>query len=342
MSSSICEEPGFEHGIEALDALVGRSGEIVLCAHTNPDGDAVGSVLAMAALIERRWPEAHVVRMLADRGPVPAAYRFLPGSGSYVEAASYEGTPDLFVCVDLPSADRRLADARPVAERAKALAVVDHHPTDDASGEVRISRPDAAATGVIVYEAARHVGIELTPDVAQCLLCAIVTDTGRFQYQNTDGEAFQVASQLVDAGASPSEISLHVYQSFRIEYLHLEALVMGRIKTCLDGRIAYSHASYEDIRDAGVSPDECDGLIDVVRTVEGTDVALFVKEVEPGKVRGNLRAKGDQDVSEAARQLGGGGHKAAAGFTFDGTPEEAISKMLPLLERMLEGTEASA
>lgn len=321
---------------DELARLVEGARSVAICAHTNPDGDALGSALALAEIVRRRWPGRDVTCLLADPDPVPRLYRFLPGADSFVHAADYEGDPDLFVMVDLPHPSR-LNEARPVAERARHLAVIDHHPASEPVGEVAVVRPEVAAAGVIVAELALHLGLELDEDLSQCLLCAIVTDTGRFQYQNADPEAFEVASVLVDAGADPSEISLHVYESFRLEYLHLQSVVMGRVITFCDGRIAYSYATRADLERTGARPDECDGLIDIVRSVEGSEVALFLKETSDGLVRGNLRSKADWDVSSVARELGGGGHRAAAGFTAEGGIDEVLAQALPLLRRLLEG-----
>ena len=230
----------------------------------------------------------------------------------------------------------RLNLAQDVCRRAKRVAVLDHHPCDVPMGDAGVVRPGAAAAGVIVAEFALFLQEEITPHIAQDLLCAIVTDTGRFQYQNADGEAFAVASLLVDSGASPSEISLNVYQSFRLPFLHLKSLVMGRITTFEQGRIAYSYATQNDLERTGADLDESDGLIDVVRSVEGSEIALFLKKVPNGKVRGNLRSKGALDVSAVARLMGGGGHRAAAGFTFDGDIDEALAAVLPPLRNLLK------
>ena len=165
---------------------------------------------------------------------------------------------------------------------------------------------------------------------------AIATDTGRFQYQNADPESFSVASLLVDCGASPSELSLNVYQNFSLSFLHLEALVMGRITSFAGGKITYSYATSADLERTGASLDECDGLVDVVRSVSGSEVALFLKEVPGGKVRGNIRSKTDKDVSQIAKRLGGGGHKAAAGFSFEGDIDQALAAVLPPLRALFE------
>ena len=193
----------------------------------------------------------------------------------------------------------------------------------------------AAATAVLVYELLDAAGWPCTPDIASCLLTGLMTDTGRFQYQNANPSAFACASRLVDAGAQPARIALEVYQSQRIEYLHLESIVMSRIETHACGRVAYSYAFASDLVECGVKPAECDGLVDIVRQVDGSELCLFLRESEPGVVRGNLRSKGKLDISGIAVELGGGGHAAAAGFTFHGTVAEAAETVLPKLEALL-------
>lgn len=315
--------------------LIEQATTICVCAHTNPDGDALGSGLALTQLISQNWEGKQVTNLLADDdGDVPRLYRFLPGSDSLVHACDYTEDPDLFIVVDLSVASR-LNNAQSVLARAKHVVIMDHHPTDNPFGEVSIIRPGAAAAGVIIAEFALFLGAELTPDIANCLFCAIVTDTGRFQYQNADSEAFECASMLVDAGANPSLISLNIYQSFRLNYLHLESVVMGRIVTFERGRIAYSYSTLSDLERTGTKPDECDGLIDVVRSVEGSEVALFLKEVPDGTVRGNLRSKGEYDISGVAAAMGGGGHKAAAGFTSTEGIDATLAAVLPMLVEVI-------
>ena len=329
ISKELCEQ------FDAVSALVEDANRIALCAHTNPDGDAVGSVLGLATILQIRWPGKDVQCLLADPTPIPRVYEFLAGSDSFLHVDEYEGDPDLFICVDMPSPDR-LNEVEPIMRRSGRVAVMDHHPRrGEDFADVHIGRPDSAAAGVVVAEYGIHLGIEFTPALAQSLFCAIVTDTGRFQFQNTDGEVLEVASLLVDAGATPSVISLEVYQSDRLEYVHLEAIVMGRITTFCDGRIAYSYATMDDLRATGVSYDECDGLVDLVRSVAGVEVVLLLKESPEGLIRGNLRAKGDQDVSVVAQAFGGGGHRAASGFTCEGPIRDVFERAMPLLEAAL-------
>ncbi len=324
---------------DAIAYLIGEAQTIAICAHTNPDGDALGSQLALKLLIESRWPRKRVTCLLADDDPCPRIYAFLAGADQLVAASAYEGNPDLFISVDLSLASR-LNRGEEVMRRSRTVAIIDHHPCDHPYGDAALIRSSAAAAGVIVAEFAQHLGIPITPEVAQCLFCAIATDTGRFQYQNADAEAFQVASMLVAAGASPSDVSLNVYQSFRLQFLHLKSVVMGRITTFEHGRIAYSYATVADIERTGASLDESDGLVDVVRSVAGSEVALFLKEVPGGKVRGNLRAKSSRDISGVARALGGGGHRAASGFTIEGSVDDALCAALPLLKELFANPSA--
>lgn len=318
---------------DEVTRLLEDASTIAVCAHTSPDGDALGSELALIELIETRWPNKTVIGLLADDDVVPRIYQFLPGADRLVRAASYEGSPDVFFCVDL-SQPGRLADAEAVLARSAHAVVLDHHPSGERFWDAGVVRPEAAAAGVLVAEYALHLQGSLTPSMAQCLLCALMTDTGRFQYQNANGEAFRVASALVDAGASPSEVALRVYQSDRLGYLHLSATVMGRITTFERGKIAYSYATSADFAATGVPVAECDGLVDLVRRVDGSEIALFLKEVPGGKVRGNLRAKSDRDISCVAREMGGGGHPAAAGFTVEGDIDQALSVVLPKLRAL--------
>ena len=317
-----------------IGSLIICSDTIAISGHTSPDGDALGSALGLALALRTHFPEKRVVCLLADDAPVPRIYRFLEGADSFVPAARFDEAPDLFISVDCPVIDR-LADAAEVARRARTIVSFDHHPSRGEFADVSVRNASSAATAVLIDAFLTAARIRVTPAVATCLLCGIVTDTGRFQYQNADADAFRCASHLVSCGADPARISLEVYQSQRIEYLHLESIVMGRIRSVCDGRVAYSYARLEDLEGCGVSQDECDGLVDCVRSVMGVEVCLFLKEVEGGRVRGNLRSKGPLDVSEIAHAFGGGGHVAAAGFTYEGSVEDTLNRALPMLAHLV-------
>lgn len=319
--------------------LIEGARTIAISGHTNPDGDALGTGLGLALSLRAAYPDKQVVNLLADVAPVPRVYRFLPGADQMVPAANYDEVPDLFISVDVPTLER-LNDSAAVAKRARNVLAIDHHPSRAEFTENVVRVTSAAAVAVLVEELLEAAGIAILPEVATCLLTGIVTDTGRFQYQNADPSAFACASRLVDAGAEPAKIALEVYQSQRIQYLQLESIVMGRIRTAAGGLVAYSYAYASDLEVCGVSSDECDGLVDVVRSVQGTQVCLFLKEVQPGEIRGNLRSKGSLDISQIAAAFDGGGHPAAAGFTYHGSIDEALAAILPRLTALVTAGDA--
>lgn len=308
---------------------------IAISGHTNPDGDALGSALGLAAAIEHTYPDKRVIRLLADESPVPRIYRFLPGADALVPATSYEETPGLMITVDTPTLER-LRHSADVVKRAKTSICLDHHPHRESFADIDITVTKAAATGLLVWKLLRPLSLKHTPDVATNLMCALITDTGRFQYQSVDQDAFLVASQLSMAGAHASEIAHHVYQSRRIESIRLESIVLSRIELESDGRVGWSYVTEEDFERTGAVKAESDGLIDIVRSIDGVEVAMLAREEKCRGYRCSLRSKTHVDVSTVAERFGGGGHKAAAGLTFDGTFEEVRSKLIPELERALE------
>lgn len=299
---------------------------ILVCAHVNPDGDALGSVLGLTlALREAGVP---CVATLADDGPVHGMYSWLPGA-STVEPASSLEPPDTFVALDTPVLDR-LGAASGLAQDARVRVVIDHHPDGEGFGDVRWVDPDKSAVGEMLWTLMPELGVSPGAGVATCLYTAILTDTGRFQYGNTTAGALRAAADMVDAGADPREVASRVYERRSAASLALSAVALSRLSLVNHGRVAISWIEDSDLAHTGACPDDADRLIDDIRMIEGVDAVVLIKE-ENGVVRANLRAKGDADVGAAARSLGGGGHAAAAGLTWDGCREALLARLLPRL-----------
>jgi phosphoesterase RecJ-like protein len=299
---------------------------VVVCAHVNPDGDAVASTLGLTiALREAGIP---AVPTLADSRPAPSTYDFLPGFDLFVPADDLN-TPDTFVALDTPNTDR-LGQAWSLAEAAENLIVIDHHPDNQEFGTVNAVDATAAATGVMIMRLIERLDMPLSPEVAMCLYVALMTDTGRFQFGNTTPAALRDAAALVEAGARPAELAQAVYQSRRREALELEARVLDRIELVNGGRVAYTYVTKDDYSQTGARPDETENLVDVVRALKGIEVALLLR-VRDKEVRGNLRSKTGFDVGAVARRFGGGGHAAASGFTLSGGLEDVVAQVLPEL-----------
>ncbi len=303
-----------------------KAASVALCSHVKPDGDAVGSALALTlALREIGIP---AIPTLADDEEPPGSYEFLPGFGLFVPATELE-PPDVFVALDTPSVER-LGDAAELASSARALVVIDHHPDNAHFGTVNLVDPAAAATGVMVWRLLRALEYDPSPEVALCCWVALVTDTGRFAYDNTKSDALIDGAAMLEAGADAAEAHRALYESRTREAMALECRVLSRLTVANDGRVAYAWIEDDDFTQTGARPWETEHLVDSVRAIAGIDVALLLR-VRPDTVRVNLRAKTGFDVSSVASRWGGGGHTAAAGFTFSGDRTALLGELLPYL-----------
>lgn len=315
-------EAAYHHAAVALR----RASSVVVCGHVRPDGDAIGSALGMTlALREVGIP---AVPTLANRESAPSTYDFLPGFGLFVAPEQLEA-PQVFVAVDSPNSER-LGIAEDLMRGAETVIVIDHHPDAQPFGQIAVLDPKAAATGQLVWGFARSLVESPSADVALCCYVGLMTDTGRFSYDNTCSSAFRDAAEMVEAGVEPAEASRLVYQSRSKASLDIEARAMCRLTVVNDGRVGYAWVTDEDFADLGVLPEEAESLPDAVRVLGGIEVAFLMRQAGD-EVRVNLRAKTGFDVGAVARNFGGGGHRAASGLTFQGTMAELLPQLLPLL-----------
>jgi len=315
-------QAAYHHALVALQ----RASSVVVCAHVRPDGDAMGSVLALTlALRENGIP---AVPTLAHGSHTPSTYSFLPGFNLFVPVHDLEA-PQVFVALDSPNLDR-IGDAAKLAKAAETVIVIDHHPDTLAFGNVLLHNSAAAATGEIVWDLVKQLAEPPSADVAQCCYVGLVTDTGRFCYDNTTADSFRAAAEMVDAGANPAEIAVAVFQSRSAASLAIESRAMSRLTLANGGRVAYAWVTDADFEELAVQSEEAESLPDAVRVLEGIDVAMLLRQAG-GEVRGNLRSKAGFDVSAVARHFGGGGHRAASGFTFSGTLEQLLPQILALM-----------
>lgn len=303
---------------------------VAICGHVNPDGDALGSLQALAALL--RAQGHRVTSLLANGTEGPKVYAFFENY-EFTSAAVYTETPDLFIVVDSPNKDR-LGDAKAVFDRAPDTLVIDHHPDYDGFANHYLGDSDAAATGLIIWNLIRASGVVPTREMAEYCYVALITDTGRFAFQNTNAEAFAGAGEMIACGVNPSDVSTRVYDSKSLAALTIEARLISRIAYAADGRVVYSWIGEKDFAELAVSRDETEALPSILRSIEGTDVAILLRE-EEGHVRVNLRAKNSCDVGEFARRFNGGGHKGAAGFTLEMPLDDARVKILKEAEHLV-------
>jgi phosphoesterase RecJ-like protein len=219
----------------------------------------------------------------------------------------------------------RLGTLQAVAESARELVVIDHHISNTGFGTCNVIEPDAAATAEVVFDLLLELGWTIDEHVASCLHTGLVTDTGRFQYSNTSPRTLEVASALVSAGARPEVIGQHIYEEVPFGYLGVSGVVLERANLDPELRFVWSVLTHEDLEKGGIGTDDTDPLIDAIRVAREAEVAGLFKVLADSKVKGSLRSRGRVDVGSVAVALGGGGHHNAAGFTFEGSAEEAVA-----------------
>ncbi len=314
-----------EEAIRIAGALR-SAGTVIVSSHVNPDGDAVGSVLG--ATLALRSTGIKATPTLADAGPAPATYAFLHGHDTFRSAEGLEA-PDVFLALDTPNTER-LGLAKDLAEAAGRLVVIDHHPDNQRFGADAWVDSAAAATGQMLWALLPELGVVPTPDIAMCLYVGLMTDTGRFSYGNTDPRALRDAADMVAAGADPFAAYSMTYETRTIGFLHVQAKVMERTRHANGGLVAYSWLTDDDVAEAGMDLAEAENLIDTVRSV-GDVEAVFLVKCHDGRCHVSLRAKTDFDVAAVARAFGGGGHRAAAGFTTERDREDTVTALLAAL-----------
>lgn len=315
---------------DIADTLVQRDG-FVICGHVNPDGDCVGSQLALACAL--RALNKRVTCVFAQGIPSESPLACLPGFSGIIPGASFDGIAETFIAVDV-SDSKRMGDAADLFASAGLRIIIDHHEVATCNAELNYVDPAAAATSLLVWELIGYLGIERDAGIATCAYAGLMTDTGRFQFQNTDVRAFEAAAQMVQAGADPAEISTEIYQNRTRASIALEHIMLGNISYDDDCRFVLSWVSHADMESVGAQRSDAESLIDTLRSIRGVRVACMLRG-EDGCVRGSLRAKDATDVARIARMFDGGGHIAAAGFTIHDSMETACENVLATLRREL-------
>lgn len=326
-------EAVLEAAIDQAAELVGGDDELLLTCHQSPDGDALGSTLALHHLCRSQGRASQAT--WSEPYAVAPHYRFLPGLDLCTKPADAPRRPPVVVTFDCGSLGR-LGDMVGPATWARdhgELVVVDHHATNDRFGSLNVIDEQAAATVVLVHRLARRLGWPLTRDVAMCLYTGLVTDTGRFTHATTTPAVFALAEELATFDLPIASMTRQLFEAHRLAYLHLAGEALSRTRLVPGLSLVCTWVGHEDLERHGVDIDEVEGLIDLVRRTVEAEVACVAKEAPDG-VRVSLRSVTHEepggpswgvDVGAVAALLGGGGHRYAAGFTMAGTPAAALA-----------------
>jgi bifunctional oligoribonuclease and PAP phosphatase NrnA len=314
-------------------ALIEGAGSVALACHVSPDGDALGSMLGFGLALRATGRE--VVASFGDRGfAMPRLLHFLPGQELLVEPAQFPAAPDLMITFDA-STKERLGLLVPNAEAAAELIVVDHHVSNPGFGTLNLIDPTAAATAVLTEELLVRLGLPVDKEVATCLYTGLVTDTGSFRYSATTPAVHAMAGRLLEAGVQPDGIARELWDRSPFAYLTVLGTALHRVTLepaeAAGHGLVWTYVTRQDRASAGLSYDEVEGLIDVVRRVDEADVAVVIKEDDSGAWNVSTRSKGAVNVARACAALGGGGHPSAAGFASARPPAQTMESLRPLL-----------
>ncbi len=314
-----------EQDWQAAVTAIADAEQAVISCHVHPDGDALGSALALHRALANTGRKAVV--SFSEPFTVAPHYRFLPGLDRLTPPDQVPAAADLFVCFDAGSLDRlgSLVDA---FEGAARTVVVDHHASNTRFGDINLIDPASPASAVLCRELLRRLGLPLDRDIATCLYTGLVTDTGRFQYQATSPDTHRLAAELLAAGVEQYEVAKAVFETNRIGYLRLVADALGQLVQVPEASLVWTRVGLADLAAHGVDMEETEGLIDLVRTDGASDVAAVLKEQPDGTWKVSLRSKGATDVGRIATRFGGGGHKFAAGFTTELDPEATVAAVV--------------
>jgi phosphoesterase RecJ-like protein len=304
---------------------------VAVATHVNPDGDGLGSVAGLSLFLERLGKV--VYPCIPRLNELPPQYSYLPGREKIGTCGEPGEPPEVFVALDCSNLER-LESLAPIARASGILINVDHHEDNTEYGDINLVDERASSTAELVFRVFRANGWEIDPAVATCLYTGLFTDTGRFQHPNTTPEAFRIAYELALAGAEVSRVAREVYQNQSLSYVHLLGLVLERARLSREVGLVYSTISQEDLRATGASLSEAEDLVDYLRTVRGGKVVALLKELEDGRVRVSLRSRDDLPVGPIARELGGGGHAMAAGYTTEKNLDGALRELISILARL--------
>lgn len=322
---------------QQIARLIETRRRFVVSTHLNPEGDALGSQIALGRALETLGKDVR----LCNRDPVPGLYRFLPGADRIEVVEMVPAPYDFLVLVDCGSLDRTgLRLPEPAAAGRGEMIIVDHHLSSEGTrhGGHWIDA-GAAATGEMIYALIRELAVPLDKTIAVNLYASITTDTGTFRYSNTTPQVLRMAADLIEQGADPWENALRLYESHPEGRIRLLAAALSTLERGLEGRVAWVTLTSRMFSETGTAAGDTEGIVNYPRSIEGVEVAFLFRQVEEKEWKVSFRSKGGVNVASLAETFGGGGHHNAAGCQVSGTLEEVTQRVLRALEPLITTVE---
>jgi len=299
--------------------LEARSFLIVI--HINPDGDALGSALALSRVLKKMGREV----TLLNNDPIPMMYRYLPGWEAFSRTVP-QTAPDVLILLDCGEVERTGFKELP----GKLKLVVDHHLTKQNFGDIKWGLSDASSTGEMVFNLIRALDVPLDKDTALCLYTAIVTDTGGFRYSSTSPSSFRAAAELLEAGVDPWHVTKNLYESISSERMALMGKALNAMKR--NGEVAIISVTDSMYKETGTSAEDTESFANLARSIKGVEVAVFIRQIGPDSFKVSMRSKGRVNVAAIAEAMGGGGHHNAAGGLMKGRLDDVEKRVTTMVQ----------
>ena len=315
---------------EAIKFIEKSEHNIYICSHIQPDGDNIGSTLALGMAIKKMSKNVKLLKV----DDIPSDYKFLPNV-DLIKKYEMEENIDLFIALDSSDMER-LGVGKEFAKNANNIINIDHHITNTKFGDINIVSSSSAATGELVYEFIKQMGVDIDKNIATCLYTAISTDTGSFIYSNTTYMTHLIIAELLKTGIDINNININLYQKRSMERTRLFINVLNDMEIYLDGKIGIVTVTQDILKSNNAKMEDTEGIISFVRGIDSVEVACLLKEVDKNEIKVSLRSKEKIDVSKISNKFNGGGHIRAAGctlFTEIGAAKKLILKEIEMAFR---------
>ncbi|GGK13406.1 phosphoesterase RecJ-like protein [Caldalkalibacillus thermarum] len=322
----------YQQALAEASRFIKTNDHFLVISHVNPDGDATGSVLAVAHLLRHLGKSFTLV----NEGPSPQRFSFLKGFDGIINLAEQPVNHRFRYVIAVDVADEeRFGDIGHLFAENVELLNIDHHPTNTCFGQVNVIYPEAASTTEILYDlCCLHFRQALNQDLAEALYTGLLTDTGGFRYSNTTHKVMEMAADLLKFNLEPAKIAQHSLETITMGHVRILKIALDTLTFAYEQQVALMAVSLDAIKQAQAERDDIDGLVGYPSKIAGVKVGVLLKEMKEGEVKVSLRSKDTVNVAEIAQAFGGGGHAKAAGFTYRGTLDEAKKALLAKLEEV--------
>ncbi len=323
--------------MEKIIAQIKKSSHLLITSHAEPDGDAVGSLIALGLAIGK----LNVKTTLYNESPIPAVYRFLPSVERIVRHIKKANTYDTAIVLDCGDVDR-IGDVSSVVTQIPIIINIDHHVSNTGFGDIQLIDEDACSTAEIVYRLIKALPMSMDKAIATCLYTGILTDTGSFRFSNTNQAAFAISKEMAELGMEPYDVAQHVFGTYSLERIKLLNLALNSIEISENGKLSMMTVTRRMLTDTGTQTEDVDGLINYARRIKDVKVAALIHELPNGsngrlkksRYHVSLRSDGTVDVADIAGSFGGGGHISAAGFQIESTLSSLKTEIITLSEKL--------